>query len=129
MKTRTLTTIEEVREVFQPLIDRTAPSHGDWLNGRSFEEAMDGIAKPPNATDDYARTVVERKIKEWEGRKGERQLFFLNRSTHEGNPSIEVRVAWESQLTELIGKMYEGPSENGLPIFVEQEFIDAVAKL
>jgi hypothetical protein len=124
MKTRILTTIEEVREVFQTQIDNAIPCSGDYLNGKSYEEVKQGLIDVgcwPEGVDAFLKS----RIQMWQEHKGELMLFVMFRLVRDGERIAEVQRMWESEFPRFIGKKFDYGTPSGIPIFVEQEWLDA----
>lgn len=125
MKTRTLTTIEEVREVFQTQIDNAIPCSGDYLNGKPYEEVKQGlidVGRWPEEVDAFLKS----RIQMWQEHKGELMLFVMFRLVRDGECVVEVQRMWDSEFPRFIGKKLDYATSTGIPIFVEQEWLDAM---
>lgn len=125
MKTRILTTIEEVRKVFQLQIDNAIPCSGDYLNGKPYEEVKQGFIDS-GAKVEEIDTFLRSRIQMWQEHKGELMLFVMFRLVRDGERIAEVRKIWDSELPDFIGKKFDYGTPSGIPIFVEQEWLDAM---
>jgi hypothetical protein len=92
---------ESIRLLFEPQLKNAIVNTGDWLDGKTFDEALkrlQNLGETPLSAHDH----VTRKIAEWKAHKGERLTFFISRSiNNDGCVKMEFKTLWEGDISEL----------------------------
>lgn len=112
-ESKIVNTLDEVRELLAEQIVESAPVNGDFLAGRTVEEAVAESFNFPGAIRDeeQIRKYVERSIEDWRQHKGERMLFVAEQTTiGDAPPPTNIRVTitkiWESEMENYVGRTF-----------------------
>lgn len=112
-KSKIVNTLDEVRELLAKQIAESVPVNGDFLAGRTVEEAIAELFNFPGAIRDeeQIRKYVERSIDEWRKHIGERMLFVAEQTTiGDATPPTNIRLTvtkiWESELENYVGRTF-----------------------
>lgn len=109
-------------QYFKEQLDAAAPCDGDFLQGRTFSEAV----KELQASRDFlpegqepvkfdAAAHIERRIKDFADHKGQKMLFFMMQHSP---GHLEVLKVWEGELAEAMRKLsFSRMATSAMPVF------------
>lgn len=110
-----------MRQYFKPQLDTVDACNGDYLNGKSFDSAVDRfIAQADKLSREDATILVNKRIELYKQHAGEKLVYFFVDKTDEPKSTMEVLKCWESEIDDLassyIFDRYSGKSE-AFPVF------------
>lgn len=121
-----LTDVNQIRELFQPQLDVTPKSSGDYLNGKSLDEAVLSYmaymaSNNPQipVTREDAIVYLKNRCNLWREHAGQALLYFMDYSNQvnpiqhtDGSRSTTVQMVriWEDELDSLVGYKVVGPT-------------------
>lgn len=114
-------------QYFKEQLDAATPCDGDFLQGRTFSEAVKELqasrekVTPPFLPEGQepvkfdAAAHIERRIKDSADHRGQKMLFFMI----EHSPGhIEVLKVWEGELAEAMSKLsFSRMATSAMPVF------------
>lgn len=99
--------MNDMQELFKKQLDTTSPCDGDYLKGRTIEEAANelftNLTENGNSTSlEKIQEHVSRSTADWKLHKGERMLF----AAEQMKSTIHITKIWESELEKYVDKPF-----------------------